>query len=164
MADHSKVVLATDQFTAWNILATVVWVLVVSALVYALIRILRRSRARQEKLQQAIAKVPPEWRFQPEPLVLRLAVFAAATVAGVAAQLVAHRPWGVIAAALVILPFWVRAQRRRQARQQQVIEAVRARAGRMGSRHLAELLDGLEASHGREEMRPLRHLRPALDL
>jgi hypothetical protein len=125
---------------------------------YAVIRLNRRQVTEQRVWREAVGAVPPELRFQPEPPRLRTAAIALIAIAAVVGNTLSGE-WGALAGvAIVLAPFYAVALRRRKRHRAEVIAAVERRADDMSQEELRRLVEGLELSHGRAEMRPLRRL------
>jgi LPXTG-motif cell wall-anchored protein len=158
----SGVLVATGQTTVWSWLALAGLLIALGLGGYGLIRVNRRQRRAIAAARAKVDRVPPELRFQPEPLWLRVGVLLAAFVVATTARLAVGPAAGIVALFLILVPAYVRVHRKRRHDQQEVITTVRARASSMDRAALSELVEGLEATHGRYEMRPLRELLPDL--
>jgi hypothetical protein len=125
---------------------------------WMVIQLNRRQAAQQRAWREAVGAVPPEFLFQPEPVRLRITAITAVGLAAVIGNAVSGE-WGAFAGVLIVLaPFYVVALRRRRRHQAEVITAVERHADDLSQDELRRLVDGLELSHGRTEMRPLRRL------
>jgi hypothetical protein len=125
---------------------------------YGLIVLHRRELARQRAHTRVLDMVPPELRFEAEPLRFRVAGVSAAVAAAAGGGAAAGTPGLLIAGGLVVVPLCMVALRHRRHHQRTVISAVKHRADDMSREELRELVAGLEISHGKAEMRPLRRL------
>jgi hypothetical protein len=124
------------------------------------IRLNRRQHRAIDEAHSKADRVPSELRFQADPQWMRITVLAIAIAVAVAVRLTIGSGAGIAACCIILAPFYIRTPRRRGAHEHEVIQTARARAGSMSDAELTEFVEGLEVSHGHNEMRPLRRLLP----
>lgn len=154
----SPAIIAADHPTVWSWVAVAGIAVLLTLGGYGVIRLNRRQHRAIDEARSKADRVPAELRFQADPLSMRITVLAVAIAGAVAARLTISSGAAIAALCIIIAPFYIRTKRRRTAHEDEVIQTVRARASVMSHAELTELVEGLEASHGRHEMRPLRRL------
>jgi apolipoprotein N-acyltransferase len=155
--------MTSEPSNVWTTLAFVGLCGVFLALVgYLVVSVNRRKRAGLAARRALIeTAVPQELRFEPVPLAWRIAGYASMLLASVVAGLAFKGGWaGVVVMWAVCGPMVAVTIRSRKRQTERVIAAVRERAPHVEQDELERLIDGLELSHGKGEMRELRELLP----
>lgn len=149
----------TTEPTGWYWLGTVaIGVVLASLVAYLVLQALRRARARRDAVAAHRSRLPEQYRFQREPLPVRLLLYALVLIVGIPAGLMFEGLGLSLAVLAVAMPFFLVAQRHRATHRQEVIAAVKEKAPAMTSTELEELVDALESEHGITEMKQLRTL------